>query len=144
MCDRVIISQLQMCRDFPCGIVNANRISTGVVTFPGAAQETQARGDFCSLGWNQSRDAQDPREGGHREARGSVAASESPISGVAESTNKTRREQQRSRLTYAGSAGTGKASRKTRQNAARHNVTALPAHKLAAGSRSRAGRRLRL
>lgn len=46
----VIICLLQMCSDFPCGIVNVNRISWGIITFPQAAEKTQACGYFCSLG----------------------------------------------------------------------------------------------
>lgn len=49
-----------MCNDFPCGIVNVNRISRGIITFPQAAEKTQACGYFCSLGLSQSRDTEDP------------------------------------------------------------------------------------
>lgn len=56
----VIICPLQMCNDFPCGIVNVNRISRGIITFPQAAEKTQACGYFCSLGLSQSRDTEDP------------------------------------------------------------------------------------
>lgn len=49
-----------MCSDFPCGIVNVNRISRGIITFPQAVDKTQACGYFCSLGLSQSRDTADP------------------------------------------------------------------------------------
>lgn len=49
-----------MCSDFPCGIVNVNRISRGINTFPQAAAKTQACGYFCSLGSSQLRDTEDP------------------------------------------------------------------------------------
>lgn len=52
-----------MCRDFPCGIVNVNRISWGINTFPQAAAKTQACGYFCSLGSSQLRDTEDPTGG---------------------------------------------------------------------------------
>lgn len=56
----VIICLLQMCNDFPCGIVNVNRISRSIITFPQAAEKTRACGYFCSVGLSQSRDEEDP------------------------------------------------------------------------------------
>lgn len=56
----IIICPLQMCSDFPCGLVNVNRISRGIITFPQAAEKTQACGYFCTLGLSQSRDTEDP------------------------------------------------------------------------------------
>lgn len=55
-----------MCDDFPCGIVNVNRISRSIIMFPQAAEKMQACGYFCSLGLSESRDKEDPhrRESG--------------------------------------------------------------------------------
>lgn len=60
----VIICQLQMCGDFPCGIVNVNRISMGVITFPQAAQETQACGDSVEFESVEGRPGPSGRDGG--------------------------------------------------------------------------------